>query len=296
MHDLHAISARMLFIVGSPRSGTTWLQRLLASLPGTATGQESDLFDVHIGPQLRAFRRDMDPAVSGRSALGMSCYHTEAEFLDLLREFMLRLMQPMLAAVPEGGVFVEKTPSHALYLPEIAELLPRARFIHMLRDGREVGASLLAAGRGWGRYWAPKSATAAARMWTRHVTAARAAAPALGDRWLEVRFEDLQADPAAVLSRGVAPLCGLSWNEEDIARAVRTNSKDAAAKGLGGAIPLGGAAAGQAEAARDPEGFIRDASPRGWRDDLTFFEKCAAWRVACGELARCGYPWPWPWK
>ncbi|MBI3001835.1 MAG: sulfotransferase, partial [Deltaproteobacteria bacterium] len=41
-----------MLIVGCPRSGTTWLQRLLASHPKIITGQESHVFDNYVGPQM----------------------------------------------------------------------------------------------------------------------------------------------------------------------------------------------------------------------------------------------------
>lgn len=64
----------VVFLVGSPRSGTTWVQRLLASHPQIQTGQESHLFAAYIGPQLRAWRAGSDPLKwSGRGAVGLEC-------------------------------------------------------------------------------------------------------------------------------------------------------------------------------------------------------------------------------
>ena len=47
--------SNLVFLVGCPRSGTTWLQRLLAGHPDVHTGQESNLFKDYISPQMRAF-------------------------------------------------------------------------------------------------------------------------------------------------------------------------------------------------------------------------------------------------
>src|SRR6185437_13587512 len=97
----------LVFVVGCPRSGTTWVQRLLATHPCVRTGQESDLFDIYVGPQLRAWQLE-------------------------LTEYLLRLLAPMIAELKPGELFVEKTPSHILYLPEIHKLLPAARFVNVL--------------------------------------------------------------------------------------------------------------------------------------------------------------------
>src|SRR5438874_1609450 len=121
--------ANLVCIIGCPRSGTTWLQRLLAGHPRVRTGQESDVFDIYVGPQLRAWRRELDPGSSGRGGVGLACYHADAAFVSILKRYATDLMAPMLGGLSDGEVFVEKTPSHALFVPEIVELFPETRFV-----------------------------------------------------------------------------------------------------------------------------------------------------------------------
>ena len=64
---------RPLFIVGAPRSGTTWVQRLLLSHPAIRGGQESNFFCA-FGPVLQMYRFGETP---GRLA-GLPNYWTEA--------------------------------------------------------------------------------------------------------------------------------------------------------------------------------------------------------------------------
>ncbi len=158
----------MVFIVGAPRSGTTWLQRLLATHPRVRTGQESKLFRWYIAPQLRMWTmettREQNPeTANGRGGTGLSCYFREEEFISVLKRYLWLLMQPMIGSLRSDELFVEKTPSHAFCIGEIKRLLPQSRIIHILRDPRDVVASLLAVSRSWGAAWAPKRATAAAR-------------------------------------------------------------------------------------------------------------------------------------
>ena len=89
--------------------------------------------------------------------------------------------------------FLEKTPSHALYIPEIKQLLPDSRFIHLVRDCRDVVASLMTASQGWGASWAPSSVELAAAMWAQApVDAAKVAAKNLSPQeFREIRYEDL---------------------------------------------------------------------------------------------------------
>src|ERR671933_387616 len=124
------LGQRLVCIVGCPRSGTTWLQRLLAGHPNVRTGQESDVFDIYLGPQLRAWRRELDPDSSGRGGVGLACYFDDAGFTRALRRYAVDLLEPMLGGLGPDDLFVEKTPSHALYIPEILELFPQTRFIH----------------------------------------------------------------------------------------------------------------------------------------------------------------------
>ena len=74
----------------------------------------------------------------------------------------------------------------------IADLLGEARFIHLLRDGRDVAVSRRR--RGMGEH---KPITDAAERWRRRIMRARQQAKRLGDRYLELRYEDLVVDSRA---------------------------------------------------------------------------------------------------
>ena len=289
--------ANLVCVVGCPRSGTTWLQRLLAGHPRVRTGQESDVFDIYVGPQLRAWRRELDPDSSGRGGVGLGCYFEEAMFLGALRRYTRDLLNPMLGPLGPGELFVEKTPSHALFIPEILELLPDARFVHVLRDARDTVASLLGAARTWGSSWAPRRARGAAQMWVSHVRAVRDAARAIvpPGRLHEVRYEDLHTDGPRVL-RDVVCWLGLEWTDAEVERALETNRPEVARAGGGTPIPLGGAfAASRGAVVQEPPGFVRKAQIGSWRQDLTPWDRLLVWRVAGRTMAEVGYPWPRPW-
>jgi hypothetical protein len=289
--------ANLLFVVGCPRSGTTWVQRLLATDPRIRTGQESDVFDLYIGPQLRAWERELDPDSSGRGGVGLGCYFTDRAFRELLKGYLLQLLQPMVGGLQPGELFVEKTPSHVLYIPEIIALLPRARFIHVLRDARDTVASLLGASRTWGRAWAPRRARQAAGTWLSHVQAARQAQRVLSaDQFFEVRYESLHADPAREL-RQLVDWIGIPWSDDDVRRAIERNTPEAARAGQGTPIPVAGEFATSAgSVVKEPEGFIRRARAGTWRVDLTLLDKVAVWRAAHAMMAEVGYSWTAPWS
>lgn len=283
----------LLFVVGAPRSGTTWVQRLLAAHPRIHTGQESKLFRSYLSPQLKAWRwevaRERDQAsATGRGGTGLSCYFEEEHFLKVLRDYTRRLLDPMVGNLAPGEWFLEKTPAHALCLEDIRLLLPDARVIHVLRDGRDVVASLLAASRSWGAGWAPRATRDAATTWVRHVRAVRQAASQFPPtHFCELTYEQLAADTAGMLRR-LAAFLSLEWSDEEIAAAVRANAAEELRQGRGTAIPRGGRFA-DAEGVKDPPDFIRRAAPGGWRQDLSPFQKLVVRRIAGQLLRELGY-------
>jgi hypothetical protein len=125
-----------------------------------------------------------------------------------------------------GKRFLNKHPRNTLRIGFLDALFPDSRFIHLVRDGRGVIASLLKE-RGardsrqvtpygnfckpiaWRDYLERPAVEQAARQWVDLVTYARRALAALGARRsLEIRYEDFCADPAAVLA-DCDRFCGL---------------------------------------------------------------------------------------
>lgn len=281
----------LVFIVGCPRSGTTWLQRLLACHPKIRSGQESDVFDMFIGPQLRAWRSLLNYKLS-RRPVGLTSYLRETEYLSALRQYMMNLIEPMIGNLQKDEIFVEKTPSHALYIPEIIEMLPGSRIIHILRDVRDVVASLLAASKSWGNYWAPKDAKAATQMWVQHVRAVRESARNItGSQFFELYYEDLSAATENVL-RDLCMFLGLEWDEKGIAAAIENNRLEIAKKTAGTVIPVGGELASLlGPITKEPEGFVRKGRPGSWKEDLYEQELLLISQVAGNTMEEVGYSW-----
>lgn len=281
----------LVFIVGCPRSGTTWLQRLLACHPQISSGQESDVFDMFIGPQLRAWRYCLDYKQSGRP-VGLSSYLRESEYLTALRHYMMNLLEPMIGSLQEGEMFVEKTPSHALFIPEILQMLPECKIIHVLRDVRDVVASLLAASRSWGQYWAPKDAHSAALMWVQHVQAVRDSAKKLSStQFYELRYEDLTSDTERVMT-DVSSFLNLPWTGESLRIAISDNRIEKAKKDGGTPIPIRGELGSLlGPVTKEPEGFVRKAQPGSWRDELSSQDLLKISQVAQVTMLHVGYDW-----
>ncbi len=172
-------------------------------------------------------------------------------------------------------VGVEQTPETSFVLPAALRAYPQAIAVHVVRDGRDVATSLLE--RGWlsaertgaddaglafgphARFWVESGreeefgsvsdATRAAWAWRRYVTAAGA----VPERTVEVRYEQLVAEPAAA----AAPV----------------------AAALGGAPGL----------VTDAFARAHDTSAGRWRRDLTPEQLADVEREAGAQLVALGY-------
>jgi hypothetical protein len=202
-------SPQLCFVLGAPRSGTTWLQRLLASSPHVASPQETHLFDTYLqvqwlrwAKQEAYLARALDGVGGGQledRVIGLPTILDEDDLVDSQRVLVDRLVRRVLAMKPEARVVLEKTPSNSLCVTTIDRLCPDAQFLHIVRDPRDVMASLRDVAASWGG-WAPDNAIDAAWMWRGHVNGARKAVAFGPRRYLEIRYEDLRADTAGVLA------------------------------------------------------------------------------------------------
>jgi len=146
-----AVPIKRFFLVGCPRSGTTLLQSLIAAHPQVISFPESHFFTrvISARPILRH--------------LGLASLRARAQFthlLDLLGRPELRTCLPRFAVTPwqyahafttvldtvareqHKQAWLEKTPRHLDYIDEISALVPHAKFIHLIRNGADVVASL----------------------------------------------------------------------------------------------------------------------------------------------------------
>jgi hypothetical protein len=200
-------SAPPFFVVGSGRSGTTMLRLILDANPELAVPYESQFVDSVITrwPQYApGGRLDVDRLMAdiGRRVDRM---HIS---LDEARARLRALPEPVTAGTAVSTVFQvyadqegkprwgDKTPRYARHIPLLASTFPNARFVHLIRDGRDVALSYL------DQPFGPSNIWDAAIHWKTSVSLARRDGPPLGaDRYIEVYYEDIVADPRAELPK-----------------------------------------------------------------------------------------------
>lgn len=199
------------FIVGSPRSGTTLLVRMLnghsqiAVTPETHFGAlyskwrarlEVDS-DLRSGPRGREAFLDTFCASKQFAALRID----ESAFRDAASArpedpwWPLRVGMEAFGRLNGKGCIGEKTPSHALHVDSLASAFPTARFLMIWRDPRAVSASMAEVEQ------SNRNPTEAAAIWRRYSKAMRRSRAKLPGRCLEVRYEALVAEPEQELSR-----------------------------------------------------------------------------------------------
>jgi hypothetical protein len=193
------------FVVGLTRSGTTLLRMMLDAHPELTVPPET-----HFVPDL--IKAAKAEGATGASMLAALTENRTWGDFGVSEEDMLQRLERVRpgdagAAVraffrayadrqgkPRWG---DKTPAYMLSVARIGRALPEARFIHLIRDGRDVALSQTA--RAINEQPPPPEQAA---RWVKRIQKSREQANQLGgDRYIEARYEDLVRDPEPTLRR-----------------------------------------------------------------------------------------------
>ncbi|HUB97166.1 MAG TPA: sulfotransferase [Stellaceae bacterium] len=254
---------RLVFLIGAPRSGTTWLQILLSSSPAVATFTETHLFSTYTASLFagwRTFENSPDP-------VGLKMMMSKEEFLGLVREITSAVMSRILMTRPTASVILEKTPFHACCCPDILAVYPDAYFLHIVRDPRAVVASMRAARQWGGSGWASPWLADNCEFWRKCVEEARAMRAATS-RYLEIRYEDL-VDNGIPTLRQVFRWMEIDEPEPECARILEANRIDNLRNQSGDGTSDFVRRLRELYGGGGTSGFFRRGEVDGWRQDLT---------------------------
>ena len=203
-------SAPPVFVVGCARSGTTLLYHTLVSSGGFADYRAETHFYDMVLPRYGSLEQAssrvklLDEWLESRQART-----TELTAADLRSDVVhhcrtggdiLNLVMGKVAESQGVTRWAECTPLHLLYMDRIKSDLPEARFIHILRDGRDVALSMSRVGWVNPLWWdRGRELLVAAWEWEWRVKTGREIGRTLGDDYIEVRFEDLVNEPERTL-------------------------------------------------------------------------------------------------
>ncbi|WP_345993127.1 sulfotransferase [Sulfurimonas sp. HSL-1716] len=204
----------ILFIVGSPRSGTTWIQKVMATHSLFETGQESDFFTTIGAHNLKVFKNMLEYK-DVRCGLSLPAYFTYEQFLSSQRELFYKMIS-YTADLSGEKYFIEKTPSHALVIDTINEILPESKFILMIRNPYDVVKSILNGAKTWGKGHFPATVESAADMWYAHNKLALDSLKNISkERYKIIRYEDLEKNNTLISD--MFSLCNVELSAEEIA-------------------------------------------------------------------------------
>jgi hypothetical protein len=208
-----------LFILGVPRSGTTLLRTILDSHPHLAVGPECPWIAGSYG-KVFSFRELYSALANDR--FGPVCNFEGVSKSDISMA-MGKAISSILnsyAAAKGKKRWLEKTPNHITEIPFLIEVFPQGKYIHIIRDGRDVAcSSFKEREKNWGKNLMNRDEAIA----NTRLNALQRWCAWIGqfEKWqqeyqldtCQIRYEDLVRDPRTVLAR-ILEFLEEPWSEE----------------------------------------------------------------------------------
>ena len=279
-----ALRRRSLFFVGGmPKSGTTWLCLLLDAHPMISCRGEGH-FLTSLAPRLRTALAEHSNYVKHKSATIFAGLDNYPSFRDTHLQYLLGAAMSLLMVQTAGDAPIvgEKTPDNVLAFNELGLLFPDARFLNLVRDGRDCAVSAwfhnLRLNPDRTKEAFPDFAAFAgtfAKLWTASIDAGSGFANLNPGRCLTIRYENLKRAPEIELAR-VLVFLGADADPDAVRRCVDAASFERLS---------GGRAPGE----EDLGSFFRIGVAGDWRRHFTQ-DALAAFEAGGGlALRRCGY-------
>jgi hypothetical protein len=283
-----ALDARMVWLVGAPRTGSTWVLNMLTR-HDRVFGVNEPLLGAHLG----VLRGDAvatvesDPAglweAERRRLRYVFSDDTASTWRPLLADLTRRTLLRMW--IDRGAiedVIVIKEPHGSEGIGLLRSAMPASKLLFLIREPRDCADSVLDiaqsgwAGKGGGTVLEVDQQTRLleqwATLWRARVSAVQSAFDATVDsqRFL-IRYEDIRAEPAQHLEE-IFSWLGLASD--------RAHTEDIAARLSFERVP---------EEQRGPGQFQRSATPGLWRSNLDPTHQAWLSTFFADELARYGY-------
>lgn len=287
--ELGELEGKLVWIFGSPRSGSSWMMRLLTARPEIAMINESYVpahlvpigGEVEAGEYYEHGERAGDPS-----------YFFARDYMPVLRpllhELVLRGLDNQLREmghdpIPEWVAIKEPNGSHAA--DTVIALMPHSRMLFLLRDGRDVVDSLVDAMLGSDSWWTERTRSLGrppqerlafisqhSNLWVRRTMASQRAFDLLPDgQRLLVRYEEILTDTPGQLRR-IFDWLAIDVGDEELTGIAERHAFSSAPRDR-----------------RGPGRPMRAASPGLWRENLTEQEQRTMHEIMGPKLAELGY-------
>jgi hypothetical protein len=252
----------MIWIFGSGRSGSTWLRSMMGEMGGHRVWEEPMVGRLFGEFYARA------PQENSRSADFIMGEPIRKGWTRSIRNFVLDGASYSNPRLRPDDYLVIKEPNGSVGAVLLMEALPESRMILLVRDPRDVVASVLDAAREGGWLYESRNGKASkrrspadkrpsafaaerARVYRRGVESAKAAYDAHRGPKVLIRYEDLLADTLGTIKRLYAEL-DIVVDEVELTKAVEKHAWEN--------VP---------EEEKGRGKFYRKADPGGWKEDLT---------------------------
>ncbi len=178
-----------IIIIGAPRSGTTWLQTILASHPKVASTVELTLYHCYIRPIINRWENEKASINSNKWNLGIPFLYTDEELNSFIKKFLNDVYDRVLSINPTATHIIDKHPGYSFETILIEKYLKKVKFIHVIRDGREVAHSLVRINKEMGPAFGAKNYGTAINTWKSYV---KEASKLRGQaNYLEIKYETM---------------------------------------------------------------------------------------------------------
>ena len=291
--------SRLIWLFGSPRSGSSWLLQLLASHPAVVQVNEP-LIGGYLGPILSEGSTNVNPAdldLSNFTLLRAERNKPESFFSSaftdawapalgrlMVERFLAQTVRHPSEVPPSRTIVAIKEPNGSQSADVLMSALPQARLLFLLRDGRDVVDSELAANMegAWISAAIPGVTGVAenervefvrrsAYKWLWRTEVVQEAYRAHGGPKYLIRYEELLDDPTGQM-KSLFDWVGLEIDDAQLGTWIERRSFEQ--------IPA---------EARGPHGFFRAARPGMWRESLTAEEQAVIEAIIGPKVRELGY-------
>jgi hypothetical protein len=209
INDESNLSCIPFFIIGSGRSGNTLLRSILSGNSDISIPPESYRIPFAIKKFHIFNNRDWEDIVPQVLKEFEDCkefYTWEIDITDVQKRLeniadskrtLSNIFDELFCTYtekhsPGSKIWGDKTPMNTLYLDWIGTVFPRSKFIHIIRDGRDVASSYLK----MERY---DTILEAANRWINSIESAQSFGSKIKENYIEIRYEELVTKPEEVI-------------------------------------------------------------------------------------------------
>lgn len=282
----HAVelNSRLVFLVGCPRSGTTWLMWLLAQHPSVVVCYHAAFFHAlkplrdwwqeraGYGKSIYAKNNQETQNGDSLSKTNLNSILTLDEFYEYSRVLGINVFNKIAQCGNSTKVIVEKTPENLKFYDLILKIFPEAYILHIIRDPRSVFASNCKAVYSWADPKEfPTSPIQAARRWCAYIERGKQTKQ-LTNRYREVRYETLFENGCEELQQ-IYSWLGLTAAPDFYETALKNSTIDKLRNRKGLA----------------PEGFFRKGETEAWRHELSASEIRVIEYISGDLMSELGY-------